>query len=72
AVLCVELSGRSGRKRRHRIETDLGQMALSHAGFSVVKTFLFHPGFPMDIRHNAKIGRERLALWAAKKLKVAA
>ena len=26
---------------------------------------LFHPGFPVDIRHNAKIGRETLAVWAA-------
>jgi hypothetical protein len=23
-----------------------------------------HPGFPVDIRHNAKIGREKLAEWA--------
>lgn len=25
---------------------------------------LFHPGFPVDFRHNAKILREKLALWA--------
>jgi hypothetical protein len=25
---------------------------------------LFHPGFPVDIRHNAKIGRRALAEWA--------
>ncbi|HHW4680169.1 MAG TPA: olefin beta-lactone synthetase [Xylella taiwanensis] len=29
---------------------------------------LSHPGFPVDIRHNAKIGRERLAVWAAQQL----
>ena len=23
-----------------------------------IGTFLFHPRFPVDIRHNAKIGRE--------------
>jgi olefin beta-lactone synthetase len=34
-----------------------------------VETFLFHPGFPVDIRHNAKIGREQLALWAARQLR---
>ncbi len=33
-----------------------------------IDTFLLHPGFPVDIRHNAKIFREKLALWAAKKL----
>ena len=34
-----------------------------------IKTVLFHPGFPVDIRHNAKIGREKLAVWAEGKLK---
>jgi olefin beta-lactone synthetase len=29
---------------------------------------LFHPRFPVDIRHNAKIGREQLARWAAGKV----
>ncbi len=28
--------------------------------------FLRHRAFPVDIRHNAKIGREKLALWAAR------
>jgi olefin beta-lactone synthetase len=30
---------------------------------------LFHPAFPVDIRHNAKIFREKLATWADKKLR---
>jgi hypothetical protein len=30
---------------------------------------LFHRRFPVDIRHNAKIGRPTLALWAARKLR---
>ena len=30
-----------------------------------IQRFLFHPGFPVDIRHNAKIFREKLAVWAA-------
>ncbi|MRH86837.1 AMP-binding protein [Nocardia sp. SYP-A9097] len=33
-----------------------------------VMTFLFHSKFPVDIRHNAKIGREQLARWAAQRL----
>jgi len=31
-----------------------------------IDRFLRHPGFPVDIRHNAKIGRETLAAWAAR------
>ena len=34
----------------------------------VIQTILFHPGFPVDIRHNAKIFREKLAAWAARRL----
>jgi acyl-CoA synthetase (AMP-forming)/AMP-acid ligase II len=30
---------------------------------------LTHPSLPVDIRHNAKINRERLALWATTRLK---
>jgi olefin beta-lactone synthetase len=26
---------------------------------------MIHPSFPVDIRHNAKIFREKLAVWAA-------
>ncbi|WP_129670858.1 fatty acid CoA ligase family protein [Candidatus Chloroploca sp. Khr17] len=31
---------------------------------SGITTFLLHPSFPVDIRHNAKIFREQLAVWA--------
>jgi acyl-CoA synthetase (AMP-forming)/AMP-acid ligase II len=34
-----------------------------------IRDFLFHPAFPVDIRHNAKIFREKLALWAAQKIR---
>ncbi|MCP4338087.1 MAG: AMP-binding protein, partial [Desulfobulbaceae bacterium] len=33
-----------------------------------INYFLVHKNFPVDIRHNAKIFREKLALWAEKKL----
>ena len=32
---------------------------------AAIEDFLFHPAFPVDIRHNAKIFREKLAVWAA-------
>lgn len=32
-----------------------------------VTTFLEHPRFPVDIRHNAKIFREQLATWAQRR-----
>jgi hypothetical protein len=33
-----------------------------------IRTILYHPGFPVDVRHNAKIDREKLAKWAQKEL----
>lgn len=34
-----------------------------------IRYFLVHRDFPVDIRHNAKIFREKLAVWAEKKVK---
>lgn len=33
-----------------------------------IRDLLFHPAFPVDIRHNAKINREELSLWATREL----
>lgn len=33
-----------------------------------IHDILFHPAFPVDIRHNAKIFREKLAVWAETKI----
>ena len=33
-----------------------------------ILTILFRKTFPVDIRHNSKIFREKLSTWAAKKL----
>ena len=33
-----------------------------------INLFLIHKGFPVDIRHNAKIFREKLAIWAQRKI----
>lgn len=35
-----------------------------------VTAVLDHPVFPVDVRHNAKVGYELLAAWAAKKMEV--
>ena len=67
-VLCVEPLQRPDAARRHRIQTDLLQLGQSHVISRSIQQILFHKSFPVDIRHNAKIGREKLAVWAARKL----
>ena len=34
-----------------------------------IEHFLFHPGFPVDPRHNAKIHREELKAWAEQQVR---
>lgn len=68
-VLCVELEQASKKVDRKRIEQELLELGSQTSDTACIETFLFHPAFPVDIRHNAKIFREKLALWAAKELK---
>jgi len=68
-VLCVELRAGTARDRRPRIADELRHLGQGFAHTGRIDTFLFHPRFPVDIRHNAKIGREKLAAWAAGQLR---
>ncbi len=68
-VLCVELRPGIGKDQHERIAGELRHLGNGHVHAAKVDGFLFHPGFPVDIRHNAKIGREKLAAWATKTLR---
>ena len=69
-VLCVELRRGVAASEWERIEGELRHMADGFVHTAKIDTFLRYPRpFPVDIRHNAKIGREKLALWAAKRLR---
>lgn len=64
-VLCYELlpgTDASGFPARLR------EVATAHPHAQAITHFLAHPAFPVDIRHNAKIGREKLARWATAQL----
>jgi acyl-CoA synthetase (AMP-forming)/AMP-acid ligase II len=50
------------------IVNDLRQAGSQFDHTRRIETFLPHPGFPVDVRHNSKIFREKLAVWADKKL----
>jgi len=67
-VLCVEPLHKPNDFRRERIRIDLLQLGHNHAVSKSIEQILFHKAFPVDIRHNAKIGREKLASWAEEKL----
>lgn len=67
-VLCIELEENSSKPELATIKAELLKLAQKHTHTACINTFLFHPSFPVDIRHNAKIGREELSRWAAKQL----
>ena len=53
---------------REKLKGELLSLASDHKKTEGIRDVLFHPKFPVDIRHNAKIGRPELSRWAAKKL----
>ncbi|MBV5338393.1 MAG: AMP-binding protein [Deltaproteobacteria bacterium] len=67
-LLCVELETKNGKQEQEQIRKELLELGSCHSHTKNIHMILFHPAFPVDIRHNAKIFREKLAAWAEKKL----
>lgn len=63
-VICLELEPELRGGDRGRLMEELRELAGRYEATRGIESFLVHPGFPVDIRHNAKIGREKLARWA--------
>jgi acyl-CoA synthetase (AMP-forming)/AMP-acid ligase II len=63
AALCVELEpGES--MTPSELKAEMSVIAAAHAHTQRIGEFHLHSAFPVDIRHNAKIGREKLSDWA--------
>lgn len=67
-VICVELQPGDDRSKLNELTAELLALAARHAHTKPIRQILYHPGFPVDIRHNAKIFREKLAPWAEERL----
>jgi acyl-CoA synthetase (AMP-forming)/AMP-acid ligase II len=65
-VLCVELE--PGSHGDDSLTAELLSLGAAHPQTRSIRTVLYHPGLPVDIRHNAKIDREKLAVWASGEL----
>lgn len=63
-VLCVELEKSGRRASETRVREELLELGAKYEHTASIRTILFHDAFPVDIRHNAKIFREKLARWA--------
>ncbi len=49
---------------RARLKDELLHLAQANPLTSRIRQILFHPSLPVDTRHNVKINREELAIWA--------
>lgn len=82
ALVGVEVGGDSGKTipaivlepvddsklNRDKFLQEIKHIAASNPLTAQINHFLIHKDFPVDIRHNAKIFREKLALWAKEKI----
>ena len=68
AALVVEPTGEHwplAAGARRRLAEELGALAAADPVTAAIRRFYFHPSFPVDARHNAKIFRDKLSVWAA-------
>lgn len=54
------------RRPKNEVLAEVKALALASPLTADIGHYYFHPGFPVDIRHNAKIFREKLAVWVEK------
>jgi acyl-CoA synthetase (AMP-forming)/AMP-acid ligase II len=67
-VLCVERESTDVAPDQKQLTGELLALGQANDKTKSIRTFLVHPAFPVDVRHNAKIFREKLAVWAAERL----
>ena len=64
-ALVVQPTTKLSNAARLSLASELRQRARLHRHTAAITRFFFHPAFPVDVRHNAKIHRLTLAKWAA-------
>jgi acyl-CoA synthetase (AMP-forming)/AMP-acid ligase II len=67
-VICVEPTRRLSGSEQGRVRGELLERGAEFPHTRRIRTILFHSSFPVDIRHNSKIFREKLAVWAGRRL----
>lgn len=57
------------RAEQERFREELLELARGNSLTALIRTILFHPSLPVDIRHNVKIFREKLGPWSERELR---
>ncbi len=67
-VICIEIARTEEPVDKKELRDELLSLAAGHPLTAPIQVVLFHRDFPVDIRHNSKIFREKLARWAESEL----
>jgi len=65
-VICIETIRKLNKNHKKKLTLKLLELAKNSKHTKDIKIILFKKSFPVDIRHNSKIFREQLAIWAQK------
>ncbi|MCL1119973.1 olefin beta-lactone synthetase [Shewanella seohaensis] len=68
-LICIELDQSLVCNKSAQLYQELMAIAEQYSQTQGIRRFLIHPDFPVDVRHNAKIFREKLAVWAQSQTK---
>ena len=68
-MICIERLKTKTRPNNAELREELIEIAKNNELTRQIKIVLFHKSFPVDIRHNSKIFREKLAVWAEKQIR---
>ena len=68
-VLCVELEEEHRGTGRQELFEELREIGAAFEHTKEIDHFLLRDEFPVDIRHNSKIFREELTIWAGEQLR---
>jgi len=69
-AICLEPVAGTDIGNKKKFIQAMHDIAVSYELTKNIHHFLIHKSFPVDIRHNSKIFREKLAVWAEKKLSI--
>ena len=69
-VIVIETEDKSlGASQPPKLAQEIRELLHANSRTERIQQVLFHPDFPVDIRHNAKIFREQLSVWATNRLR---
>lgn len=67
-IIIIQLEADQPKPDLETLRAELLSLAENFPQTRTIKRLLYHDDFPVDVRHNAKIFREKLAVWAERQL----